>query len=29
MSVNFLSCIKCVKDPFEAKREGGISFKMP
>ena len=25
---NFLSCMNVVKDPFEIKREGGISLKM-
>ena len=29
MSGNFLSCMNVVKDPFEIKREGGISLKMP
>ena len=26
---NFLSCIKGVKDPFEAQREGGMSLEKP
>ena len=29
MSWKFLRCIKGVKDPFKAKREGGISLEMP
>ena len=29
MSGYFLSCIKGIKDPFEAQNDGGISLKMP
>ena len=29
MSGNFLNCIKCVKDPFEAQEGRWISLKTP